>query len=146
MRTKHENVYNCLKCNEILIKFNGLHDHMYLFVNELKKLDCSAHISCASRGRVEQEVYFQRGASNARYGKSAHNYGAAVDIFRIDEKGLLSYSEAWFNKTVGKLVKEWNKAGVYEPLDWYGAKGSEFYERPHVELDNWKKLGLKLAE
>lgn len=143
---KHENILNCLKCNEILIRYNGLHVQMYKFVHDLKMTDKSAHVSCASRGRVDQEVYFQRGASKAHYGQSAHNFGAAVDLFKLTEIGDLSYDKSWFNKIVCTQVNLHNSASTNEPLNWYGAKGSKFFELPHVELLNWKKLNLKLAE
>ncbi len=143
---KHENKLNCLKCTELLIKYNGCHQTIYNFVHTLRSSDNTAHISCGPRGRVDQEIYFQRGATRAHYGQSAHNYGAAVDIFRIDELGKLSYDKAWFNQVVGTEVRLHNDHSTKEPLTWYGKKGSKFYELPHVELTNWKKMNLKLSD
>jgi hypothetical protein len=142
---KHENKLNCLKCTELLIKYNGCHQTIYDFVHTLRSSDNSAHISCGPRGRIDQEIYFQRGATRAHYGQSAHNYGAAIDIFRIDEAGKLSYDKTWFKSTVGRLVAEHNQSQA-DKLTWYGAPKSKFFELPHVELTNWKKMNLKLSD
>ena len=90
-----------------------------------------AHISCAGRGFTEQEASLSGGMSRATYGKSAHNYGCAIDTFVIlPQKDL--YDKDWYEKIL--------KAELPYHLNWYGAAGAPYYERPHIELRNWKEL------
>jgi hypothetical protein len=90
-----------------------------------------AHISCAGRGLVEQEEKKAAGRSNAPYGRSAHNYNCAIDVF-IQIPGKDLYDLEWFEKVLSPEIPF--------HLKWYGAKGSGYYELPHIELRNWREL------
>lgn len=136
----HTNNGNCPKCLEIFSKYPKFHAGIKAWFFALQKKHPDAHISCAGRGKIDQEVAFQRGASKAHYGQSSHNYNAAIDIFQLKDNAAV-WDKTWFNDTVAKeLIPE---------LKWYGAPGAKFYELPHVELSNWRDFigsGLKLVE
>lgn len=87
------------------------------------------HISCAGRGRVEQNALFARGATKAHYTKSAHNYNAALDLWQ-NVLGAYVLDPEYFAKVMADLDP------AYE---WYGAPGSEFFELPHIQLSTWKR-------
>lgn len=90
-----------------------------------------AHISCAGRGAAEQEAKRSEGKSRAAFGKSAHNYNCAVDLFvQLPKKDI--YDVEWFNKVLAPEIP-------YH-LKWYGRTDSDFFELPHVELRDWRKL------
>lgn len=90
-----------------------------------------AHISCAGRGRLDQESFYAKGASKARYGESAHNFNAAIDIFRLLENEY-DLSKDWFQAAlVPSLTPD---------LNWYGRPGAPFYERPHIEIGAWNQM------
>lgn len=90
----------------------------------------SFHVSCAGRGRIDQEACFARGASKAHYLQSAHSFNAAIDtFFQINGSYCL---DANLYDAVAQLL---------EPhIDWYGKVGAEFPERPHFEVLGWQKL------
>ena len=77
---------------------------------------------------------FQEKKSRARYGESAHNWNAALDTF-IMEPGKDLYDREWYEKHFAPEVPDF--------LRWYGAPGSKFYERPHIEVRDWEKLAAK---
>lgn len=90
-----------------------------------------AHISCAGRGADEQTEKLREGRSRARYGKSAHNYNCAIDVFvQLPKKDI--YDSTWFQKVLAPKIP-------YH-LKWYGSKDSDFYELPHIEVRDWRKL------
>lgn len=95
----------------------------------MQKAYPDAHISCAGRGRAAQEAAFMNKRSKARFGQSAHNYNAAIDVFC---NGKELYPVDWFEQVVG--------ANIDDRFKWYGKKGSPYYELPHVEISDWKIL------
>jgi hypothetical protein len=108
---------------------------------ELKKDHPEAHISCAGRGKIEQGILFNRGATRAKWGESAHNYNAALDLFEMDGDNTTIYDEEWFMLVIAPRVEKFN---------WYGKPGATFHELPHVELKDWRERvargELKLVE
>lgn len=146
---KHNNSGSCDKCSEIfnLFAVSPLLKRWFFYTQSLVP---DAHISCAGRGAAEQEALLQRKATRAAWKQSAHNWGAAVDIFQLTSDGKLSYDKDWFNKKIATSVEYFNKLSQSCSLNWYGAPGSAFYELPHVEIKDWsklkEKLGLKLVE
>ena len=89
------------------------------------------HISCAGRGRAEQENLFARKASLAHYGQSAHNWNCAIDTF-IDLPGLDLYDVNHYATVLAPAVPDW--------LNWYGTPKHPFHELPHLEKLNWLDL------
>lgn len=73
-----------------------------------------------------------RGATKAAWGRSAHNYGAAIDVFELDNDRSNIYEREWFEKNLKPRLEPW--------LTWYGTEGSIFFELPHVQLENWRAL------
>ena len=141
---KHINNGNCQKCDEILNRYQGFDAGLRAWFKALQKLHSDAHISDAGRGKKDQEKYKNSGNSRANYGQSAHNYNAAIDIFRQTLQGL-SYDTNWFKEVVGEAIDAHNNSSSFK-LEWYGAPNAKFKELPHVQLANWKNLNLKLVE
>lgn len=145
MKVKHLNLKSgCLKCKEIFDRYPGFDAYLRSWFNDLQKAYPEAHISCAGRGKKEQEECFLKGTSNARWGQSAHNYNLAIDIFRLEVTGA-SWSRTWFENVVYPALKD-----KLDKLDWFGLPGSVYFELPHVQVKNWKALvssgTLKLVE
>jgi len=136
-KPRHLNSGDCAKCNEIFARYHCEAEIRDWF-KALQKKNPDAHISSAGRGKADQELYFTQGTSKAHWGQSAHNYGAAVDIFQIGSDGKAAWPRGWFDTVVFPALTT--------ALKWYGAKGSPFFELPHVELADWKSRGLKLVE
>lgn len=110
-------------------KFPGLDVNLRSWFILLQAKYAEVHVSCAGRGFLEQEVKKAEGRSNASYGKSAHNYNCAIDIFLISP-GKDMYDKNWFN---GVLAPE-----IPPFLNWYGTPGSAYPELPHIEVRDWK--------
>lgn len=118
-------------------RYPGFLPVLWAWFSSLQAKVKDAHISCAGRGKAEQEACFKAGTSRAHWGESAHNYNAAFDLFRLT-MGKLSYEVPWFREIIGPKIPK--------GFTWYGAPGSKFSELPHVELTNWKTLGLPLVD
>jgi hypothetical protein len=132
----HENSGRCRKCLQILARYPSLDAELGNWFCDLQFRQAELHVSCAGRGKIEQEECFQRGASKAHYGQSAHNYNCALDLFQL-KNGNPVWDRTWFGEVVGK--------NLTRNLKWYGAAGAAFYELPHVEVAAWRdeaKLGL----
>lgn len=129
---KHANNGTCAKCQEIINTYPHFHAELLAWFIEFQSRRPEAHISEAGRGRALQEIFFRRGSSKAQYGESAHNYNAAFDLFENggDRKNI--YEKSWFTEVLSKELPDW--------IEWYGKRGSKFYELPHVEVKEWKKL------
>ena len=138
MASKHKNgVSPCPKCAELFNKYPNFNQMLqtWFFKKQADLKTC--HISEAGRGYAAQLAAFKAKASRAHYGESAHNYNAAIDIFFIDEHGKLSYDKDKYAPLVFDLPNA---------INWYGKKGSPFYELPHFELNGWRNMKLKLVE
>lgn len=144
-KVKHTNNGDCLKCEEIFNRFPGFHQGLKTWFKQIQKNNPDAHIAAAGRGKVEQEQYLKAGTSKASYGKSAHNWNCAIDIFRMHQNGA-EWPKSWFSEVIEKAVDEHNKTATFK-ITWYGKPGSKFYELPHCEVSDWKKdTTLKLVE
>ena len=142
IKPRHENNGNCAKCDQIFGKYPSFCKPLKLWFKNLQAKHPEAHISCAGRGKAEQEDAANHGLSKAHYGQSAHNYNAAIDIFELQGDKENIYERRWFNNVVAPNIPDF--------LDWYGKPGSVFFELPHVEIKDWKSLAqkkvLKLVE
>ncbi len=141
---KHVNNGKCPKCEFVFDRYPGFYGKLRVWFFCLQRAFPEAHVSCAGRGKAEQEAAKARGASRAGYGSSAHNYNAAIDIFEQSGDGKDIYEKEWFDRVVAPWVRkaEW--------LKWYGEKGSPFFELPHIEVRDWRTLAnaklIKLVE
>ena len=137
----HINNGRCSKCEEIFNRFPGFDQGLKTWFYKVQKEVPRFHIAEAGRGRVEQEKDFGRGASKAHYGQSAHNANAAIDTFFLDNENQYSLDERFY-----ELIKVY----IDDTIEWYGAKGAKFYERPHFQVADFeerKKSGrLNLVE
>lgn len=130
---KHENSGHCLKCDEIFKKFPDFNYDLYTWFIIVQAKYPELHISCAGRGRIEQEECYHRGASRAHYGHSSHNYNAAIDtFFLINDQYNLDKQQYL------KIEPE-----IPNFIEWYGKKGAQFYELPHFEIVDWRGRVVK---
>lgn len=129
---KHANNGNCPKCGEIFNRYPGFHKLLRAWFSAFQSRHPEAHISCAGRGRLDQEAAVINRTSRAHYGDSAHNYNAAIDLFEVTSGDPNIYRRDWFEQVLKPEIETW--------LNWYGAEGSQFYELPHVELRDWREL------
>lgn len=146
MKPKHINNGACPKCAELFDKFKGFHAGLREWFEEIQAKHPEAHISCAGRGRADQELFFKQGSSKAKFGQSAHNFNAALDIFKLHMNGA-EWPREWFKSVVAPAVKAHNENpdSVFK-LNWYGEPGAKFYELPHVEIKDWPTLTLSRVE
>ena len=123
---------DCYKCEEIFGIYPGFHAGLKAWFQKVHSKFPDAHISCAGRGRIEQEAAYARGASQAHWGKSAHNYNMAIDLFRLDEtvEGHYSLSRKWFEEVFAAFP-------LGDEFYWLGTEGSKFPEIPHVQVMGW---------
>lgn len=129
---KHLNSGHCDKCHAIIVRYPGFYEPLIEWFLDFQMRHPEAHVSCAGRGRLDQEAFYHRGVSQAKYGESAHNYNAALDFFEMTGDMRSIYEESWFASVLRPNVPSW--------LEWYGEKDSEYPELPHVEVRNWRKL------
>lgn len=138
---KHQNKADCDRCLDILLKYHGIYPQLKSWFIVMRAKYPVLHCSEAGRGMKRQLLMFQEKKSRARFGESAHNWNAAIDTF-IMAPGLDLYDKDWYEKHFAPEVPDW--------ANWYGAPGSKFYERPHIEVRDWKMLAatgvLKLVE
>jgi len=128
---KHDLSGSCESCLALITKYPGFHSELQDWFFSIQKANPEAHISCAGRGEIEQNILHARGATKARWLDSAHNYNAALDIFRL-HNGKYDLDKDWFQKVVGSRLLPF--------LKWYGLPGSRFFELPHVELALWRTM------
>lgn len=142
---RHTNIHgDCQKCEDLFSVYPGFSWTLRDWFGRLRRSVFDAHISCAGRGQIDQEAAFERGASKAHWKQSAHNWNAAIDLFQLTSDGKYSLDRDWFAKIMA------DDTDIGTTLKWYGEPNSDFFERPHVELFNWKDLSqdgtLKLVE
>lgn len=135
---KHVNDGKCPKCELIFTKYPGFHQGLKDWFLQIQTNHPDAHISAAGRGKLEQEEYFKKKTSKAHYGQSAHNAGLALDIFKLHGMGA-EWPNDWFQAVIKPAVDSHNAVASFK-INWYGAPGSEFYELPHCQVQNWKEL------
>ena len=141
----HQNLHGpCPACDALLDLYPGFHVGLREWFNSVRFKFFDAHVSCGGRGRVEQEALFLRRATHAHYGKSAHNYNLALDLWRLDPNVENHYSLDlyWFERLFAAFP-------LGDAFTWYGAPGSPFKELPHIQVAQWYNLPpelLKLVE
>lgn len=138
----HKNSGRCEQCAKIFNRYPGFHSGLRRWFEEFQAEHPEAHISCAGRGRFDQEAMVLKHASRAHYGKSSHNWNAAIDIFELQGDVANIYERAWFDRVLAPEIPHW--------LNWYGSPGSVFFELPHIEVRAWRTLAqdgkLRLVE
>lgn len=128
---KHQNNGKCQKCIEIMDKYPNMNKQLRSWFTLFQAKHKEAHVSCAGRGYSDQEAAKAAGASKASYGKSAHNYNCAIDVFvLLPNKDL--YDKKWFTEVLAPEVPYF--------LKWYGEPGCSFPELPHLEVREWRGL------
>ncbi len=127
-RIRHENIDHCKKCAELFDRYPGFHRGLREWFEAWRAKYRTAHISCAGRGKAEQEEAFLKGTSKAHYTKSAHNWNAAIDIFgQVD--GQYIVHRQWYDINLVGNIPSWTK---------WGATFKDFKELPHLELADWE--------
>ena len=127
---------SCPKCAELFEQYPHFYPPLRDWFEKVQAKHPKAHISCAGRGKVDQEVCFDRKASRAHWMQSSHNFGAAIDIF-IMENGQATWPKDWFNNSLAPMLPDW--------VAWYGRPDAKFHELPHCEVVNWRDL-VKLGD
>jgi hypothetical protein len=137
-KSRHINTGTCPKCVEIFSRYAGAHAGLRSWFITLQAELPEVHISCAGRGKVEQEDAFKKGTSRAHYGQSAHNFNMAIDIFKLHLLGA-EWPRAWFEFYIKPAVVAHNVdlTRTFD-LEWYGAEGTKFFELPHIEVRGWR--------
>jgi len=128
----HDNSGNCQHCEQIFNKYPGFYQPLKMWFKLIQSRFSNFHIADAGRGKIDQELYFHRGASRAHWGHSSHNYNAAIDTFWL-VSGSYSLDESLYAQIAPEIP---------DFIQWYGAPGAAFYERPHFEYRAWKTLKL----
>lgn len=134
MKHKHFNDGNCKKCRDIVYRYPGFHLELANWFFSVQSQVPSIHCSCAGRDEQDQEMVFLRGASKARWGQSAHNYNAALDLFFIVDNEPVwdpEKSEWLFKRLIGPKIPNW--------VQW-GYNFRTFRELAHFEVLQWKYL------
>jgi hypothetical protein len=129
--THHDSSGNCPRCEEIFNRYPGFHAGLKKWFKGVQAKNPSAHISCAGRGRQDQEECVARGASLAGWGQSAHNFNCAIDIF-FQIAGKLSYDRSLYEANIYPMITP--------EFEWYGVPDAEFPELPHFQMYGWKDL------
>ncbi len=130
----HDLSGTCLGCAKIFNRYPEFHPGLRAWFEALQLKHPDAHISCAGRGKIDQEAAFQRRASRAHYGQSAHNFNAAIDLFELIDNSA-RWDVSWFKEVVAP--------NLTQDIQWYGMINAAYYELPHCELKGWNSLAKK---
>lgn len=128
---KHQNKNDCEACLDILTKYPKLYPILKSWFITMRAKYNMLHCSEAGRGIKRQTLMHAEKKSRATYGASAHNWNAAIDTF-IMIKGKDLYDKQWYMNYFYPEVPDW--------ANWYGTPGSRFWEIPHIEVREWKRL------
>jgi len=126
----HSNNGSCQKCLAIFNQYPGFYKSLQDWFFSVQEKFPSFHIACAGRGQVDQEAAFARGASKAHWLQSSHNFNAAIDTW-FQVNGQYRLDSNLYDQIVGLIDPT---------IDWYGAAGAVFPERPHFEVKGWKAM------
>lgn len=131
-KPKHENNGKCSKCEEIFARYPAFHKQLKEWFFALQANIPNCHIAYAGRGKIEQDQFFAKGASKAKWGESPHNYGLAIDVFELSIIGA-RWDLNWYRSIINPEVKktDWLEHG----LDW-----QKFRDAPHIQIKNWREL------
>lgn len=92
-------------------------------------------VICGERGEKEQNAAYARGASNARYGQSAHNYSPSLAFDAVP------YPIDWQNiKAFTEMCKVFEKAAKTVNVSIRLGRDFRMRDYPHVELLNWRTI------
>jgi hypothetical protein len=137
----HKNNGACPYCTQLFNKYPGFSQSLRGWFVFFQAKHPEFHISCAGRGAEAQEAAKAAGKSRASYGESAHNYNAALDGF-IQLPKVDMYDKKWFTNVLAPEIPFF--------INWYGSPDSEFFELPHLEVRDWRRLKalneIKLVE
>ena len=128
----HINNGACSKCKEIMDRYPGLNQDLRNWFVMFQAKHHEAHVSCAGRGKADQEIAVRQHRSNAHWQHSAHNWNCALDLWVTGPNGEYTLPVEWFKEVLAPELPHF--------LNWYGAPGSPFYELPHVEIRAWHEL------
>lgn len=110
------------------------------FLDACTAAEIDVLVTCTLRSEAEQALLYSQGrtapgriVTNAKPGFSAHNYGLALDIVP-----MVNGKPDWNGEdAVWGLV---GAIGQQAGLQWLGAPGSPFLEKPHFQHPNWRTL------
>ena len=118
MTLHHKEGAECPLCQQKLL---SAHESLREWFFEVKNAFLDVHISCAWRGKEDQEAAFHLGLSNAKYGHSKHNhtlngepYSLALDLFQL-RNGVAAYRPRYF-----AAINDFNARNGY-PIRWGGS-------------------------
>jgi peptidoglycan L-alanyl-D-glutamate endopeptidase CwlK len=97
-------------------------------------------VTCTRRSNAEQAALYASGRTAPGYvvtdapaGRSAHNFGLAIDIVP-----LVNGKPDW--KGSDPVWKQIGQIGVAAGLQWAGSPGFPFPEEPHFQHPIWRTL------
>lgn len=128
---RHANNGKCEKCLEIINRYPLFNSSLLMWFQVFQAKYHEAHVSCAGRGKQAQEDAYNHGFSRSKWGFSAHNFNVALDLW-VNKDGLNIYDKTWFDTILAPEIPSF--------INWYGRPGSSFYELPHIEIKDWRKM------
>lgn len=129
---QHLNNGACPKCITIRDTYPGFNAPLWVWFSDFQKLHPEFHMSCAGRGKIDQNALFARHATKASWGHSAHNFNCAFDSFVLVPGKEDIYPVEWYNSVLAPALPAW--------ISWLGRPGSPFPELPHLEILAWVEL------
>lgn len=126
----HTNNGQCPACAKITQTFPNFDQNLLNWFILMQAKFPAFHLAETGRGRARQEEMFNSGRSRAHYGESSHNYNCAMDTFFLIN-GVYNLDEANFLPVYTEMP---------DLIEWYGAPGAKFFERPHFEKKGWRDL------
>jgi len=102
------------------------------FMRDALKQGCEIHIAVGFRSMSKQQEVLDRGLSNARPGKSWHQYGQAVDINVIEDGEKVSVDKSKHRNLIVGLSRKYG-------FDW-GGHFRTFYDPPHFQYKKGKTI------
>jgi hypothetical protein len=125
---KHTNTPECQACT---LKLQGTSPILQQFAKEFRQNNVDAHISWGFRGEADQNHFKVIGTTNASFGESPHNFGLALDWFRLAGNGA-EFNRDWYSRRLAPAAKA---AGLAWGGDWKSLK-----DYPHIEIKDWKSV------
>ncbi len=125
---KHELSPKCPKCQEMLYAY-ATDPVMREWFENLQVERPEVHLAYTYRGKTEQDKFFREGKSNAKFGKSPHNYlpALAIDIFFL-VNGQYYLDMAWLKSIADTLPPG---------IEW-GGRFKSLKDGPHFQLIGWE--------
>lgn len=130
---KHKNNSDKSPCPSCQEKLKTAHPKLVAWFNDVVQPKFNdAHVSCAYRGKVEQNQAHAEGKSQLAYPNSKHNKtdldgkpcALAIDLFQLCSNGMAAWPFKYFKEI----------SVVMEPgMTWGG--NWKFVDSPHYQLD-----------